>query len=160
MEEERVKIKTLVTVEKYRNEKDFLEGKSYKKETSKHNVILNEGANAIWTLVCGGMETAFDNAHARVGVGNSGVSEAKTQSGLQGMSTKFVGMDTGYPQFGTLRKMVFKGIFEADDGNFAWEEYSVDNGVTPNKNLNRKVVSHGTKTVGEVWTLTITFTLA
>ncbi len=124
------------------------------------DVFLNEGINAMWTLVCGGTETAFNNANARVGVGNGTVAESATQAGLQGASTAFAGMDSGYPTFGTNQKATFKGTFGSGEAEFAWEEFTVDNGATPNKNLHRKVTSKGTKGSGETWVLTIELSLS
>jgi len=124
------------------------------------DVFLNEGINAIWTLVCGGTETAFNNANARVGVGNSNAAESPTHTGLQGTSTAFAAMESGYPTFGSGQKATFKGTFASGQGEFAWEEFTVDNGATPNKNLHRKVTSKGTKPSGETWILTIELSLS
>jgi len=160
VESERAKVKTIVTVEKYRNEKDFLEGKPYKREESQHNILLNEGCNLLWTLACGGTGTPYDNANARVGVGDSNAGEDPAQTGLQGGNQLYKSMDSGYPTYGTLRKMVFKGTYGSAEANWHWLEYTVDNGSVAGVNINRKVADHGTKTSGEVWTLTITFTFA
>lgn len=124
------------------------------------DVFLNEGINAIWTLVCGGSETAFNNANARVGVGNSNTAENATQTGLLGASTAFAAMDSGYPTFGSNQKATFKGTFGNGQAEFAWEEFTVDNGATPNKNLHRKVTSKGTKGANETWVLTIELSLS
>ncbi len=133
-----------------------IDGETYPIE----DVFLNEGINAIWTLVCGGSETAFNNSNARVGVGNGTATEDATQTGLQGTSTAFAAMDTGYPTFGSDQKAMFKGTFGDGQAEFAWEEFTVDNGATPNKNLHRKVVSKGTKPTGETWVLTIELSLS
>jgi len=124
------------------------------------DVFLNEGINTIWTLVCGGSETAFNNANARIGVGNGTAAENATQVGLQGASTQFKAMLSGYPTFGSNQKAVFKSEFVSGEAEFAWEEFTVDNGATPNKNLHRKVTSKGTKPSGETWTCQIELTLS
>jgi len=125
------------------------------------NLLLQEGVQAIWTLVTGGSETAFNNANARIGVGDSSAAEADTQTGLQGTSTAFKAMDTGYPVVGALadKKVTFRATFGDAEGNFAWEEWTVDNGASANKNLNRKVQALGTKSGGS-WQLTVDISLA
>lgn len=158
--EEKVKVKTIVKVKKYRNVQEFLENKPYADEQSEENIILNEGANIVWTLVCGGVATPFNNANARLGVGDSNASEQQTHGGLLGANQCYKSMDIGYPTYGTLRKMNFKSTFGTDDGNFHWQEFTVDNGETDGVNLNRKLADHGTKTIGQVWTCELIFTLA
>jgi len=45
----------------------------YEKVVFFENLLLNEGIDLIWTLVCGGAGTPFDNANARIGVGDGGL---------------------------------------------------------------------------------------
>ena len=124
------------------------------------DVFLNEGINAIWTLVCGGSETAFNNTNARIGVGNGTAAEDATHTGLQGVSTLFKAMMTGFPTFGSSQKAVFKSEFVSGEAEFAWEEFTVDNGSVADKNLHRKVTSKGTKPSGETWTCQIELSLS
>lgn len=125
------------------------------------NILLNEGINAIWTLSCGGSETAFNNANARLGVGDSAAAEAATQTDLQAGSNKlYKAMDVGYPTFGTLQKGTWKATFGSAEANYAWNEFSVDNGAAALKNLNRKVSAQGTKTAGQTWALTLDITIS
>jgi hypothetical protein len=160
------RISTRIAVDKYlgdfRNDAEALEAgaKPYESSTSEHNVFLNEGINALWTLICGGSETAFNNTNARVGVGNSNTAESASQTGLQGASTAFASMDTGYPTYGSDQKATFKGTFGSGQAEFAWEEFTVDNGATANRNLNRKTSSKGTKGSGETWVLTIELSIS
>jgi hypothetical protein len=121
------------------------------------NVALLEGLDAMWTLVCGGGGTAYTNGNARCGVGDGDVAASADQTGLQGTNTKFKAMLATYPQFGTLGQAVFKSEFLSAEGNFAWREYTVDNGTI---NLNRRVADHGVKAAGETRTLTITITIS
>jgi hypothetical protein len=123
-----------------------------------HNLLLNEGINAIWTLVCGGSETAYNNANARIGVGDSATAAVATQTGLLG-TTAFKAMDTSYPTYGTSQAVIFKSSFSDSEGNFHWQEWTVDNGNSANKNMNRKVEDLGTKTSG-TWSLQVTITLS
>jgi len=125
------------------------------------NMALNEGINALWTLVCGGSETPFNNANARIGVGDGTATEDPTQTGLQGVNKYFKGMDSGYPTFGTAQKATWRSTFGPDEANFEWNEITVVNGPDDTaKNLNRKVQAMGTKASGTVWIATLEITAA
>lgn len=125
------------------------------------NLMLNEGINEMWTLVAGGSATAYNNANARCGVGDSTTAEAATQTDLQAATNKlYKAQNTGFPTFGSSQQIVFKCDYTGSEANFAWNEFTVDNGSTAAKNLNRKVSSQGTKTSGQTWTLTLTITLS
>ncbi len=125
------------------------------------NLLLNEGINALWTLVAGGSETAFNNANARLGVGDSSAAEAATQTDLQAAVNKlYKAMDATYPTYGTSQKITFRSTFAGADANWAWNEFTADNGGTALKNLNRKVSAQGTKTSGQSWQLTLEITLS
>jgi hypothetical protein len=144
------------TIEKYKDGAI----KPYETRNWHHNCLLNEGINELWTLVAGGSATAYSNANARLGVGNSNTAAQATDTALLGGSTCFKAMEAGYPTYGASQKITFKSSFGSSDGNFAWEEFTVDNGSSPNKNLNRYVSSKGTKSAGETWTLTLDITLS
>jgi len=122
------------------------------------NLMLNEGIDEMWDLVTGAGGTTYNNTNARIGVGNGTTAASAGQTGLQGASTAFKGMETGYPT-STSQKVTFKSSFGDTEANFAWEEWTVDNGSTPDKNLNRKVESLGTKSTG-TWTLEVDITLS
>jgi hypothetical protein len=47
------------------------------------NLLLNAGINVAWGLVCGAGGTAFNNANAFIGTGDSSTAEAATQTGIQ-----------------------------------------------------------------------------
>jgi len=146
------------TIEKYLNRKDYEMGKPYEVSEFEGNIILDEGANAMWTLIAGGSETPFNAANSYLGVGDSNTAESASQTGLQAATNKiYKGMNSGYPQYGTARKIVFKSDFTENEANFAWNEFTVANGSSDSaKNLNRKVSAQGTKTSGQIWTLTLT----
>jgi len=122
------------------------------------NLMLNEGIDEIWDLVTGVGGTVYSNANARIGVGNSNTAADATQTGLLGGSTAFKAMEGGFPT-STTQKVTFKSSFGDAEANFAWEEWTVDNGSTPDKNLNRKVESLGTKSTG-TWSLEVSITLS
>jgi hypothetical protein len=67
-------------------------------------------------------------------------------------------MDGGFPTYGSSQLAVWKSTFLSADANNAWKEFSVRNGASADKNLNRKVSDQGTKTSGQTWILTLTIT--
>ena len=124
------------------------------------NILLNVGIGEMWDLICSlGSPTAYSNANAQVGVGDSSTAEDASQTDLQGTNKAWVGMSAGYPQrSGTT--VTFRGEFDGSTGNFDWREFAVRNGATANKLMNRKVDNQGTKVSGQVWTLDLQITLS
>jgi hypothetical protein len=127
-----------------------------------HNLLLNEGINALWTLVCGTGETKFDNTNAYIGVGDSSTAASASQTGLQAASNKsYKAMDATYPTYGSSQKATWRSTFGASDANFDWNEITVANGNSDSaKNLNRKVQAMGTKTVSVSRVVTLEITLS
>jgi len=121
------------------------------------NLLLNEGINEVWTLVCGTGAAKFDTG-AKIAVGNGTTAANATQTDLLGASTATATMDASYPTYGSSQKATWRSTFGTDVGNFAWEEISVVN--TGAKNLNRKVQSMGTKASGTTWVATLEITLS
>ena len=120
------------------------------------NLFLAEGINYLWTALCGGSFTPFDNANAHLGVGDGTDAEDYSQTGLLGANKYYKGMDTGYPTYGSDRKATFRATFGDTEANFAWNEWTVANGSDDSAiNLNRKVESLGTKSSGSTWILTV-----
>lgn len=124
------------------------------------NLLLNEGIQELWDLaIAAGGTTAYNNANAEIGVGDSSTAAAATQTDLQAASNKlFKAMVATYPQR-TNQTVDFRSDFTSGEANFAWAEWGIRNGNTRNKNLNRKVESLGTKATG-TWTLTASVTLS
>ena len=149
-------------IEKYKvDPENGREIEPYAIEEFEGNLLLNEGINELWTLVCGTGGTQFDDSNSYIGVGNSAAAAAAAQTDLQGASKFYQEMEAGYPTYGTSQQAVFKAEFADGDGEFAWEEYTIANGNSgASVNLNRKVESKGTKASGEVWTVTFTMTLS
>jgi len=145
-------------IERFRDEKALEKGDSYLTSEFEHNLALNEGLNALFSLLCGGSETSYSNANAQLGVGESDVAEVATQTDLQGSSKTWKAMDGGFPTYGSSQLAVWKSTFLSADANNAWKEFSVRNGASADKNLNRKVSDQGTKTSGQTWILTLTIT--
>jgi len=125
------------------------------------NIALNEGLQELIDLICGiGAPTEWDNANARIGVGDSNAAEQATHTGLQAAVNKtWKGMDATYPQK-SGQTAEWRATFGSAEGNHGWQEFTVVNAANDaGKNLNRKIADKGTKSVGESWTavLQITF---
>jgi hypothetical protein len=142
---------------KYGHDRAYLESDAVIGE----NLLLNEGINAMLTLLAGGGGTAFNNANAYIGVGDSSTAASASQTALQAASNKlYKAMDGGYPTYGTSQQIVFRSTFASGDANFAWNEFTVANGSSDaGTNLNRLVSSQGTKTSGQTWQVTLTITI-
>jgi hypothetical protein len=150
-------------VEKYwgnlPTEEDWKDFTPYEVVEGEGNLLLNEGINELFTLICGTGATKWDNSNARLGVGSSNAAASATQTGLQSVITTKA-MDATYPTSGTDQKATFRSTFGSADGNGAWEEWSIDNGAARDKNLNRKVTSLGTKVAGTTWVFTVEVSLS
>ena len=156
----RLVLRTLFQVRKFQSDEDHQADRPFEVSEFEGNIGLNEGIAELWDLACGlGSPTAYNSANARVGVGDSSVAEAATQTALQGTSTAFKAMDATFPSRST-QTVSFRGTFQGTEANFAWNEFTVDNGATPNKNLIRKVSAQGSKTSGQVWELKIDITMS
>jgi len=161
-------------IKRYANAEDFGCNKQYsddkaialfgaKQNTSiDGNIMLNEGINELWTLVCSASGTEFDNSNSYLGVGDDATTEAAAQTGLQAaVNKKYKAMDSGYPTYGTSQKATWKATFASADANYDWREFTVANGASGGcVNLNRKVSSQGTKASGQSWELSLEITLS
>jgi hypothetical protein len=128
------------------------------------NILVNLGINGgIWPLVCEGDYSGvdpFNEANAQIGVGDNdgGDYEDPTDTDLMASVNKeYVGMDAGFPTYGTLQKATWQAEFGEAVANFDWEEWCVNNG--DGVMLNRKVESLGTKS-GGVWVLRVSIELS
>jgi hypothetical protein len=126
------------------------------------NVGLNEGINLLTSLLCGGSGTPYDSSYAYLGVGDSSITEAAGQTGLQASSNKaWAGMESGYPIYGSDQQIVFRSVFGSGEANFPWEEFTVGNSNDDSgENLLRATSSRGTKVDGDSWTLNVTVTFS
>ncbi|MCJ7455824.1 hypothetical protein MUP07_03655 [Candidatus Bathyarchaeota archaeon] len=122
------------------------------------NLLLNEGIDEIFLLIASTGATLYNNANARMGVGNGTTPASPSQTGLQGASTAFKAMDATYPQVGT-QKGIWRSSFGAAEANFAWEEMTIDNGSVRNRNLCRKVQAMETKTSDVTWVARLDVTI-
>ena len=148
--------------EKLRAGADPRDLKPYSVEEIKGNVLLNEGIGLLIDIITGIDTTSnkWDSANAHIGVGDGTTAEDASQTGLQGTNTAFKGMDSGYPTRDG-NKAIWRATFGGTEANFAWEEFTVVNASDDSgTNLNRKVVSKGTKAEGETWTVQLEITFS
>lgn len=162
--------RTIWGVARYASEEDRKAGRRYSLKEAlrlfgapqftavKGNLLLNEGINQLWTILCSSGGTKYDNANAQLGVGTGTGAAQATDSALTNGVWK--GMMTSFPTYGTSQQAVWKSEFLSAEANQAWEEFSVRNGASADLMLNRKVESQGTKSSGQVWELTLTITLS
>jgi hypothetical protein len=122
------------------------------------NCLLNSGIDEMWDLIVGDSANHFNNASARIGVGDSSTAANPSQTDLQAATNKtYKGMESGYPT-STSQKATFKASFGDAEANYAWNEWVVKQSTSA-KCLNRKVESLGTKSSG-TWTLEVSITLS
>lgn len=143
------------------------------------NLLTIGGASIQWqTLIGNGTTTAaqqltfFNNANARLAVGDSSTAAADTQTNVQAATNKLANaMDATYPlhtdSTGTAgsKSIQFRSTFATTDANFAWNEWALINGALGGANtrmLNRAAGAGllGTKVNTATWVLTATLSLA
>jgi hypothetical protein len=120
------------------------------------NILVTAGITALLNLLIAAGGTAFNNANANLGVGDSATAAAIGQTDLQAASNKVrAAMVATYPQVAT-NTVTFRSDFTA--ANFVWNEWGTFNAAAAGTMLNRKVEALGTKASG-TWTLTVTITI-
>lgn len=157
---EKTGYKAVWVIRKFIDEESYLSNKPYGVVVMQPNVLLNEGVNELFTILCSSGGTKFDNANAHLGVGDGFTPADPAQTGLLGANKLYKGMDTGFPTFGTLQKATWRATFGGSEANFAWREFTVANGSDDGAvNLNRLVSDQGVKVSGQVWELSLSITL-
>ena len=126
-----------------------------------YNALVDSGIINLLNGLIGVGITAFNNANARIGVGDSAAAWATTQTDLQAATNKLrKAMNATYP-LGTGTKIItFQADFTGAEANYAWLEWAIFNAASgATSMLSRKAENLGTKASG-TWTLTVTFALA
>ena len=133
------------------------------------NLITNAGWTRLMNLLTNqGATQAFDATHTRIGVGNSNTAEAYTDTDLgaaAGSANRWFQLVSGAGTLGT-RTLSFSATFGTADGNFAWNEFGLDQGTASGNTVtavffNHKAsISQGTKASGQTWTATATLTFS
>lgn len=159
--EDKMSYKTLWTIRKAESQADADAGRWFETAEVEGNLLLNEGIAELWDLACGlGTPTAFSNANAYIGVGDSTTAESAAHTDLQGSNKTYKAMEAGYPSR-SGQTVTWRSQFGASDGNHGWQEFTVANGSSGTAdNLNRKVSDQGTKTSGQVWQIDLSITLS
>lgn len=122
--------------------------------------ITDAGRNHLVQAGIGTSLTAFNNANAYIGVGDSTTAYAAGQTDLQAATNKTrKAMDATYPS-GGANVITFRSTFGTSDANYAWNEWGVFNASSGGTMLNRKVESLGTKTNTQTWQFTVTLTVS
>jgi len=153
-------------IKKWQDEAKWKGGESpYEVVDIDGNQLENCGINELFTIICDGPTAAlWDNANAYLGVGASTDAFDATDTDLQEVAGGvWVGMDAGFPTYGTNQKATWQATFTGLVANQAWQEFAVCNhadGGDSGTILNRKVSDQGTKTAGQVWQLTLEITLS
>lgn len=121
--------------------------------------LTNAGRDIIAQMILGEATTDFNNANARLGVGDSNTAFAVGQTDLQAAANKFrKGMDATYPQrAGNV--LTFRTTYATGEANFSWEEWATFNAAAAGTMLQRKVESLGVKANTQSWQLTVTVTV-
>jgi hypothetical protein len=135
------------------------------------NLLTTAGLTRICSLILGAGGQAATATSARIGVGDGSTAATVGDVDLSAASGSthrwFQVMDSSYPS-ASGAVMTFKSTFATGDGNFAWNEWTIDIG-TPTVSsgntvsatmLNRKVAANGTKASGSSWVATATVTLS
>jgi len=147
-------------IEKFADADSYRAGKSFEISEFEGNVMCNEGINELWTILCSAGGTKWDNTNAYLGVGTGTTSAAAADTGIQTAGV-FVGMESGYPTYGTSQKATWKASFGAAVANQAWNEFCVSNtDSNGGELLNHKISAQGTKTSGQTWELELSITLS
>lgn len=106
-----------------------------------------------------GQGTPFNNANARLGVGNGTTAFAASQTNLVGSNTLRKNMDAGYPVL-AAPKVIFKSTFAQNEANFSWNEWGIFNAASGGVMLSRVVESNGTKQSNQTWVLEVEVTFS
>lgn len=150
----------LWTIRKYANDHEFAMDQPFEVAEIKDNLLLNEGIALLLDLLIGAGGTAYNNANAYLGVGESNAAENATQTGLSGATKTYKAMEATYPSRAS-QTVTWRAVFGSADANNAWNEFTIVNASSDTgTNLNRKVSAQGTKAAGQTWTLDMTLTIS
>ncbi len=122
---EKIFEKAVWTIRKFRNDEDYKADRPYEVSSFEGNLLVNEGINEVWKLVCGSGGTQYSNANAYLIVGTGSGAADPTDTEATFTSGVKKGMDTGYPTYGTNQKATWKATYGANDANQAWNLYQL-----------------------------------
>jgi hypothetical protein len=158
--QERLRYRTEWTITKYANDADYAAGRAFEVCPLPGNILVNAGIQLMIDSLIGGTVTAFSNANAYLGVGDSSTAESASQTDLQAATNKTrKPMSATYPSRSN-QTVTFRAAFGSADANHNWNEFAVFNASSGGTMLNRKVSSQGTKASGQTWTLDLAITIS
>jgi hypothetical protein len=113
------------------------------------NLVVNVGGALMLDLLVAAGGTAFNNANAYIGIGDSSAATAVGQTDLQAASNKTrVAMDATFPNR-SGQVMTFKSTFGTGVANYAWNEIGLFNASSVGSMFSRALIaSPFTKTSG------------
>ena len=125
------------------------------------NILLNEGIGLLLDLLIVAGGTGYNNANARIGVGDSATGESAAHTALQAATNKlWKAMQATYPQR-SAQTVTWRSQFTSAEANYAWNEFTITNAADDSgTNLNRKVSAQGTKAGGQTWTVDVAITIS
>jgi hypothetical protein len=154
--------KTAWMIRKFADDAAFVADMPYDVSAFEGNLLLNEGIGEALDLLAGtGSPTAYSNANAYLGVGDSNTAASASQTALQAATNKtYKAMASTYPSRAS-QTTTWRAVFASGDANYSWQEFTIINASSDTgKNLNRKVSDQGTKASGQTWTLDMTLVLS
>lgn len=119
--------------------------------------LTNAGRDYICQAIIG-TGTFFNNANARICVGDGTGVFVATQTDLLGTNKTRLPMDATFPQV-SGNTITFKATANASTANHGWQEVGIANSAAGATLLSRKVENNGTKASG-TWTLTVQLQLS
>lgn len=161
--------KIKATVAKWNSDEDREAGiDPYEVLEDDGNLLTNQGIQRLEDLLIGVAVQAYNNTNARIGTGNSATAAAVTDIDLGAAAgagnRQFVLMDATFPSRAT-NTITFRATFTSTLGNYAWQEWGIDNGTANGTTvtaafLNHKITSWGTKVSGASWQFTVTLVIS
>jgi hypothetical protein len=122
--------------------------------------LTDSGALEIARMIMNDTPTYFNNANARLGVGDSTTAFAVGQTDLQAPTNKMrKAMDATYPQRSS-NVITFRSTFSTSEAIWVWNEWGVFNAASGGTMLNRKVENLGPKGSSQSWELTVALTIS
>jgi hypothetical protein len=159
--DERGKIGGVFQVTRFRSDADVRLGHPYDVGKPFPNIFVNVGLAAMWNLATAQGGTAFSNANARLGVGDSNAAPAVSQTDLQAATNKLrKAMNATYPVAPVNGLEQWQSDFTGAEANFSWQEFAIFDSAAAGVMLNRSISNQGTKISGQTWRLTYSFTLS
>lgn len=137
------------------------------------NLLVNVGIQRLEDLLIGAGGQAYTATFSRIGTGNGAGTAAAADTDLSaaaGAANRwFQAMDSTFPSR-SAQTLTFKSTFASADGNYAWNEWGIDQGgagsSTSGATVGAPLLNHktgaalGTKASGSSWAFTATLVVS